>query len=144
MERRYVVEASAGKQLGVAIDNRAGTLAEVCCLLGEAGINVYGLTLAEGIGHGYLRMVVDRGEDAMRLLDEHDYVAWWTDILLLEIDNRAGSLGAVAQALARAGINVEYAYCAGGPKVERGLVVVRVDDVPRALEMARGLCGESI
>ena len=61
------------------------------------------------------------------------------DVILLELSNRPGSLGCVAGTLAAAGINLDYAYCAGGPSVDKGLVVVRVDNSEKALKVLQQL-----
>lgn len=126
-------QARRSKQLAVFLDDQPGTLAAVAELLGGLGINIYALTLAEGIGHGYLRMVVDQHAEALRALQEAHELVMERDVLLLELSNAPGSLGVVARRLAGAGVNLEYAYCAGGPGVDRGLVVVKVDDLDKAL-----------
>lgn len=127
--------AVKGKQLSVFLDDKPGTLANVSRVLGQHQINIYALSLAEGIGHGYVRMVVNKQEEARQILQDAGELVMERDVLLLELSNEPGSLGQVAQFLADAGINMEYAYCAGGPSVDKGLVVVRVDDTDKALEV---------
>ena len=61
------------------------------------------------------------------------------DVILLELSNQPGSLGRVGETLAASGVNLEYAYCAGGPSVDKGLVVVRADDSSKALKVLQQL-----
>lgn len=124
-----------GRQIAVFLDDRPGTLSEVTSLLGRNGINIYALSLAEGIGHGYVRMVVDKPDEALRALRAADELVLEREVLLLELANTPGALGEMTQRLAEARINVEYAYGAGGPNGDRGLVVVRVDQTAKALTM---------
>ncbi len=123
-----------GKQISVFVDNQPGTLAAVSEVLGEGGINIYALTLTGGIEHGYVRVVVDQHEEAVKILQKADYLLFERDVILLEVSNVPGALATVLRAWATAGISVDYAYCAGGPGVEQGLVVLMVDDVEQALQ----------
>jgi hypothetical protein len=125
--------AKTGTQISVFLEDSPGTLAGVAERLGKSGVNIYALTLAEGLGHGYVRMVVDKPDVARRVLKEAGELVMEREVLLLELSNAPGSLGRVARTMGDAGINLEYAYCAGGPSVDRGLVVVKVDDTKKAL-----------
>ncbi len=133
MNHNESVQAVKGRQFSVFLDDRPGTLGEVTTLLGEGGINIHALTLAEGTGHGYVRLVVDRHEEARERLQAGGYLFFERDVVLLEIPNAPGSLAAIARTWGKHKINIEYAYCAGGPHVERGLVVIRTDDVDAAI-----------
>ena len=93
--------AKLGKQLSVFVEDQPGTLAAVTNLLGKQGINIYALTLAEGLGHGYVRMVVDQHDKAMKALRAADELTMERDVLLLELSNQPGSLGRVAGELRR-------------------------------------------
>ena len=124
-----------GRQLSVFLDDKPGTLANVTAALGGHHINIYALSLAEGIGHGYVRMVVNKHEEALQVLNDAGELTMEREVLLLELSNQPGSLGVIARALADAGVNLEYAYCAGGPSVDKGLVIIKVDDTDKALEV---------
>jgi hypothetical protein len=131
--------ASLGRQISVFLDDEPGTLAHVAVLLGRCGVNIFALSLAEGVGHGYIRMVVDKPEDALTALHDAEELVMEREVLLLEVSNTPGSLGLVARALADAKLNLEYAYCAGGPSVDKGLIVVRVNDAKKGLEVLKKL-----
>lgn len=128
-----------GRQISVFLEDQPGTLSAVAFLLGRHGVNIYALSLAEGLGHGYVRMVVDKPARALQVLRKAEELTLERDVLLLELSNTPGSLGKVTRKLGQAGINIEYAYCAGGPSVSHGLVVVRVDDTRKALGILRKL-----
>jgi len=139
MTDKVLHSAKLGKQLSVFVEDQPGTLAAVTSLLGKNGINIYALTLAEGLGHGYVRMVVDKHDEAVKVLRAAEELIMERDVILLELSNQPGSLGRVAGALGGAGINLEYAYCAGGPSVDKGLVVVRAGDSGKALKVLQQL-----
>jgi len=121
------------RQLSVFLEDRPGTLGEVCRILGEAGINIWALTLAEGVSHGYLRMIVDTPDRAIEILRNSGYLYFEKEVLLLELANQPGGLAAVARRWGEAGVNIEYCYCASSPRVPVGLVVVKTDDPDRAI-----------
>ena len=58
-----------------------------------------------------------------------------TDVLLVEGDNRPGSLARSAHRLAEAGVNIEYLYCSTGTGVKKGLLVLRVSETKKALKV---------
>ncbi len=141
MSNQVLFSARVGTQISVFLEDEPGMLAGVAELLGKHGINVYALSLAEGLGHGYVRMVVDKPDEAKRVLRAAEELIMERDVLLLELSNRPGSLAVVARHMADAGINLEYAYCAGGPSVDKGLVVVRVNDTNKAVSILQRLAG---
>jgi len=127
-----------GRQISIFLDDKPGTLGNVATLLGSHGVNIYALSLAEGLGHGYVRAVVDKPDEALRVLKDAGELTMEREVLLLELANAPGSLGAVCRRLGEAKINLEYAYCAGGPNVEKGLVIIRVDDSDKAIRILKG------
>ncbi|MFH0879732.1 MAG: ACT domain-containing protein [Lentisphaerota bacterium] len=124
-----------GKQISVFLDDKPGMLAGITELLGRHGVNIYALSLAEGIGHGYVRMVVDKEDEAISTLRDANELVLDREVLLLELSNKPGSLGLVTRLLAESGVNLEYAYCAGGRGVDKGLVIVKVDDTDNAMQV---------
>ena len=54
---------------------------------------------------------------------------------MVDGDNKPGSLATLTDKLADAKVNVEYLYSATHPRVKRGLVIVRVDNVKKALKV---------
>ena len=134
MSGKMLHSVARGCQVSVFVDDTPGTLASVAEELGKHGINIFALTLAEGLGHGYVRLVVDKPEECIKVLKAAEELVMEREVILLELSNLPGSLGAVARKLADANINLEYAYCAGGPSVDKGLVVVRVNDIEKALK----------
>ena len=122
------------KQLAVFLDNRPGTLARVCEAFSEAGINIHALSTSDTVDHSVVRMVVDNTQSAIWLLEENGAMVVEDEVLLIDNNNKPGELAKLARALGKAGINIEYLYCATAPKSRKGLLVLRVDDAAKALE----------
>src|ERR1041384_2470595 len=122
-------------QLALFLENRPGTLARVCDALREAKINIYAFTTSDTGDHSVIRMVVSDYRKALLLFEEHGTLVVEDDVLLIEGDNKPGSLAKLAHKLAHARINIEYAYCATPPDAKKGLLILRVADAKKALKV---------
>lgn len=125
--------AKAGKQISVFLENRPGTLSDVIDTLREGGVNMMALSLSEGLDIGYLRIIVNDHEAAVKLLKAKGQLVIERDVVLLAVANQPGGLASAIDVWAKAGINVEYAYSADDAAPERSLIVARVNDVKKAL-----------
>lgn len=123
------------KQLALFLENRPGMLARVCEALSEAKINIYALSTSDTIDHSVVRMVVSDTRKALKLFHEHGTLVVATDVLMIEGPNKPGGLASLAHKLAKANINIEYAYCATSPDLKRGLLIVRPSHPKRALKV---------
>ncbi|RME93568.1 MAG: ACT domain-containing protein [Verrucomicrobia bacterium] len=122
-------------QLAVFLENKPGTLARVCEALGEAGINIHALTTSDTVDHTVLRMVVSDPRKALFLFEERNVLVVETEVLMLDADNRPGVLARVAASLAKARINIDYLYCATSPRTRHGVIIMRVSNPKKALEV---------
>jgi hypothetical protein len=123
------------KQLSVFLANTPGTLSEVCDELAKQKINIYALTISDTVDHAVVRMIVSDTKRALRIFEERGTLAIENDVLMIDGDNRPGSLANIAHRLSKAKINIEYAYLATSPGSKRGLAIVRPSNVKKALEV---------
>jgi hypothetical protein len=126
-------------QLAVFLANRPGALARVCAALAQAGISIHALATSDSIDHSVVRMVVSDPMKALMLLGETGTLALESEVLMIDAANEPGMLGKIAERLAAASINIEYAYLAASPKAERGLIIVRPSDVDQARRVLTNL-----
>jgi hypothetical protein len=123
------------EQLALFIANKPGTLAEVCDALAAERVNIYGLTISDTVDHAVVRMVVSDTRRAMAVFEARGTLVVENDVLMVENDNKPGSLSLIAKALSEHKINIEYAYLASMPSARRGLLIVRVTDPKKALKV---------
>src|SRR6516164_1569919 len=126
-------------QLAIFLSNRPGALARVCESLAEAEINVHALTISDTVDHSVVRMVVSDPTKALMLLGEAGVLAIENDVLMIESDNHPGTLARIAERLSRAGVNIEYTYMAATLKSQKGLMILRPNDVDKALRALQDL-----
>lgn len=125
-------------QLALFLENQPGTLAAVCDELAAASINILALTISDTVDHSVVRMIVSDTDRALAIFEEHGTLVVENEVLLIEIDNQPGSLSKIAHELARAEVNIEYAYLATGHESQRGLMILRVSDAEKALGVLKG------
>jgi len=125
-------------QLSVFLANKPGTLADVCDELARAKVNILALTVSDAADHAVVRLVVSDTPRALHLLEERGVLAVENDVLMIESDNKPGTLAHLARALGKGKVNIDYAYLATGPRSRRGLLIVRVSDTKKALRLLSG------
>jgi len=123
------------KQLAIFLENRPGMLARVCDALAEAKINIYAITTSDTVDHSVIRMVVSDPRKALLLFEEHGTLVVEDDVLMVDGDNKPGSLAQIAHRLSAAKINIEYCYSATSPDAKKGLLILRASDAKKALKV---------
>jgi hypothetical protein len=119
-------------QISVFIENKLGTLAEVTGIMGEAGIDLRALSLADTADFGVLRLIVDAPGRALELLRAAGFVVSVTQALAVPIQDVPGGLARVLRILADSRISVEYSYAFITRKEGNAYVILRVEDNERA------------
>lgn len=127
------------KQLSIFLENRPGGMARICGTLAEAGINIMALTVHDTVDHAIVRLVADRPVKALLILEQLGVYILESDVIVLDLENEPGALAEVARKLARADINIEYAYCTAAANQKSGCLVLRSDEPDRAIELLREL-----
>jgi len=123
------------QQLAIFLENKPGTLARVCDELAAAGINIYAVTTSDTIDHSVIRMVVSEPRRAMLIFEEHGTLVVEDEVLMVEGDNKPGTLARICHTLAKAKVNIEYCYSATHPDAKRGLLIVRASNAKKALKV---------
>lgn len=123
------------KQLAIFLENKPGTLARVCETLAQAGINLYAITVSDTIDHSVIRLVVSDPRRALLIFEEHGTLVVEDDVLLVDADNRPGTLARICERLAEAEINIEYCYAATLPNAKRCMLVLRTSNPHKALKI---------
>ena len=120
------------KQISVYMENVPGKLGEVTQALGENGIDMSALSLADTTDFGILRLIVNDPDKACQVLRDHDFIVKQSDVVAAVIDDRPGGLTAVLQILSQAKVSVEYMYAFVGSQDGHAVVVMRPDDAEAA------------
>ncbi|HYY23423.1 MAG TPA: ACT domain-containing protein [Thermoleophilaceae bacterium] len=116
------------KDLTITLEDRPGRLADLGEATGKAGINIEGLCATIGGGRAEVHVLVDDDAAAREALSSAGIdVDAQSDVLVVDVEDRPGTMGDVARKLADAGVNIGLAYAAfGGVKL-----VLGVDDLEK-------------
>ena len=123
------------KQLSIFLENKSGRLTEVTDVLGEAGVNLSAMSIADNSDFGILRCIVSDPEKAYKVLKEAHFAVKITDVIGFVCPNTSGSLAVVLRYLSQKGIFIEYMYSFANGDVAH--VVIRptdLDECERVLE----------
>ncbi len=124
-------------QLNLPLDNEIGTLARLCRDLAHGGVNLLAISAPEAGREGVVRLLVPNRELAARALTKAGYLFAVEEVLFVELKNRPGALAKAVEKLARAGINIRYAYATASTRTQKTAAVVAVpeNDLTRALKL---------
>jgi hypothetical protein len=101
------------RQLSLFLENRPGQLRVPCKVLGDAGIDILTMSLADTQQFGILRLIVKDWERAKQVLEAAGQVVNVTELLALDVPDRPGGLAEVLEVFERTGLGVEYMYAFG-------------------------------
>ena len=98
------------KQLTVFIENRTGRLSEVLNVLKENNVNILSLSLADTTEYGLLRLIVDNAPLGKEKLSENGFSSLLSNVSIIKIPHKAGSLQGLLKVIDDNGVNIEYMY----------------------------------
>jgi len=129
------------KQISIFLENKAGRLAEVTNILGEEGINIRALSLADTSDFGILRLIVNDPDKAAKALRGRGFTVGETEVLAVEVPDRPGGLGKILSLLHQAGMNVEYMYAFVERSSDNAVIIFRFDNIDDAIRvlLAKGV-----
>ncbi|MBI4343322.1 MAG: ACT domain-containing protein [Candidatus Omnitrophica bacterium] len=117
------------KQLAIFMENRPGALARTCQALSAQRINILAMSILDTVDHAVVRLVVDKPNEAQEVLARLHAMVQTRDVIMMDVSNELGAVARIAERLAEAGINIEYAYCTGSPSHSAGALVLRTNDL---------------
>lgn len=120
-------------EIFVVLENRPGTLGEMCSHLSENGINIEAI----GVFQDTAKLHVKNVNKAVKLLKKLEYEIELRDVLLVELENRPGALADITSKLGNKGINVEYCYGTISKKENATAVILDVSDIDRSLKLLK-------
>ena len=122
------------KDLTIELDEKVGSVASAAEALGKAGVNIEGICgfVVGGKGVGHV-LVADPGKARQALQTAGARVTGEQDVLILDIEDKPGSLGKLTRKIADAGVNLNAVYLATKTRIVIGA---------REIEKARTAAGE--
>jgi hypothetical protein len=122
-------------QISVFLPNSPGVLAKFTKTLMDYRINMRAISVAETADYGILRILVDKVDDCVKILKEHNYLVSTTEVIAVDIPDKPGALHEITKILGDNNINIEYLYSTL-VKAE-AIIILRIDNVKKAVEVLK-------
>lgn len=122
------------EQLSIFIENRHGRMAAITELLASNNIDIRALSIADTTDYGILRLIVNRPEEALKVLKADGITVSITKVIAIAIPDSPGGLSMAIKVLSEAGIEIEYMYAFLNPKKDTAFVIIRVEDNEKAIK----------
>lgn len=122
------------EQIAVFLDNKVGALDKLISLLAENKINIDSLNISENSDFGIVKIITDKNDEAITILNQNGYTAKSTQLIALEVEDKPGSLKKFLDMLSSKGIQIDYIY-SHTLKTGKGQILFRTKDVDLALKV---------
>jgi hypothetical protein len=124
------------RQISLSLENTPGQFSTVIDFLGEDGINVIALSVADAADVSAVRFVANDPDKAIGVLKSHGYSAKLKEVLAVEAPKHPGGLNAILRPLKAANINVNYLYTCMS-RGDNTIFIVDVDKMDEATTVLR-------
>ena len=123
------------KQISVFLENRQGRMEDFTRVLGENGIDLIAISIADTSDFGIVRTIVNDGEKAAGVLKANGYTVKVTDVLAVGIADEPGGLAKALAALGKGDVSIEYLYTLMRRVGDKAVIIFRVDQPEKAAEL---------
>ena len=127
-------------EIRVFVENKSGKLAKISSALGDAGIDILNLELADEGQFGVFKLLTAETERAKQALIDAGMTIAFNKVAIIEIDDQPGGLVKLAKALEDAGLSVQDAYGCILDRGKRAIFVIKGENLD-AIESAAKSAG---
>lgn len=124
------------KQISIYLENVRGTLRNVTKIIGEAGVDIMALSIADTASFGIVRIIV-REDDIVKtaeLLKSAGCTVRVDDVICICVPNSPSGLDRVLEVIEGIGVSVEYMYSFNYNAGNEALLIFRLSDKEAALK----------
>lgn len=137
------------KQLSVFVENKLGRMAEITGVIGDAGVDIRALSIADTSDFGIMRLIVDKPDVALDALKKAGVTVSLTDVIAVGIEDKPGAFAKAVKIISDAGIGIEYMYAFISRTDSEAFVIMRIEDPDKGAEVMRKngikiLCSDEI
>lgn len=122
------------KQISVFLENKKGRLADVTKTLADNNLNICALSIADTTDFGILRLIVNKPEEAEKVLSEHEFTVSCTNVIAIGVEDKPGGLAKALDIIHENAISIEYMYAFVGKTGNEAFVILRVENPDKAIK----------
>lgn len=123
------------QQVSVFLESRRGGLAPVVKHLGERGVNLRALMLAETDRFGILRFIADDPQAALEAAQEFGNTSRLSEVVGVEVPDRPGALGDLLATFDGSDVSIEYLYAELAGRGESALLILKLEPMDEAIAL---------
>lgn len=123
------------KQISIFVENKKGRMAEIAKVIGDAGVDIRALSVADTTDFGILRLIVDQPDKAEAALREAGMAVSLTDVIAAGLEDTPGSFAGIMGIMSDADINIEYMYAFITRTEGKAYVIMRVENPREAVDV---------
>ena len=118
------------KQISVFLQNIRGTLYTLTEFLGNNGVDLKAISVADTANFGIVRFIIDQDkiDDTARLLREGGYSVHVNHVICVSIPDKPSGLAQILGMLERENIAVEYLYSFFRNTGDNAVLILRLSD----------------
>ena len=120
-------------QITVFLENERGRIAALCRCLGDAGVNMAALSVADTTEYGIVRIICGDTERTLAALESGGYRAIRTEVMAIAVPHRPGGAADLLEKLDDLDVNIEYFYCFSTTD-DTAVLALKIADPARAAE----------
>lgn len=117
------------EQISVFMENKSGRLYTLTKALGDAGIDLMMLTIADTAEFGIVRIITKHNTKALEVIKNAGFTAKTTNLIGIAVDDEPNGLSKTLLLLDECKINVEYLYSIARTTENSALILVKVEDI---------------
>lgn len=120
------------RQLSIFIQDEIGSVAGVTAILKDNNINLRAIASFDTPQFAILRIVVDKPEEAKRLLIDSGFAVTVSEAIAVELEDKPGVLHDLLQVIADAGFGVNYIYSIVFRNGKIPLIILNTDNLDKS------------
>lgn len=125
------------EQISVFMENKSGRLYTLTKALGDAGIDLTMMTIADTAEFGIVRIITNQNEKALEVIKEAGFTARSTRLIGIAVDDRPNGLSQTLLEIQECGINVEYLYSIARTEKNAALILIKVENTNEVVKILK-------
>ncbi|MCR5176668.1 MAG: amino acid-binding protein [Anaerovibrio sp.] len=116
------------KQVSLFTENKEGGLFQITNVLAKSRINIYTMLANDSAEFGIIRLIVDKPEEAIKVLRESGYQCRQDKVIAVAMDDEPGCLDGILSDIHGANIDISYLYISFDRSTGKPVVVFKTEE----------------
>lgn len=124
-------------QIAVFLENRKGRVGDFARVLADNKIDLVSMSIADTKEFGILRAITRDNALAVKVLREAGFTVTSSDLIGIEVEDRAGGLSEVLDTLNNGDVEIEYLYSYARTEAKKAIILLKVSDINKAIDVIK-------